>query len=353
MASRLTVLITSAIISNIQDRNQSRKQMMTTAQRLAKSALLICTTLLPAHLVLAQGVPFAKIEIQTSQLAPGLYLLKGSPNVDPVHKDAAGGAIGLLVGPEGVFMVDAQYAPITDKVLGAVHKLTPQPIRFLVNTHVHLDHSGGDAAIVKTGALLLAREELREEMALPLPSLAGDAAPPADPARLPVITYGMGAPLKIRMNGETIDLIPMPAAHTGGDTLVRFENAKVIMTGDFYRSYGYPFFDVTRGGTLNGTVEALNQLIDLADANTKIVPGHGAIANRADVVRFRDMIVDLQGRIQKMVDQGKSESEVVSAHLTAPYDSQVQGGLDPVSAGGVTTADRFVSGVYKELAHHR
>jgi cyclase len=321
-------------------------------QRLTRSAFLIGATLLPTYHLLAQGVPFAKIEIHTSQLAPGLYLLKGSPAVDPVHKDAAGGAVGLLVGPEGVLMVDAQYAPITDKLLSAVHNLTPQPVRFLLNTHVHLDHTGGDAAIVKTGALLLAREELREEMALPLPSLAGDAAPPSDPARLPVITYGTGSPIKIRLNGETIDLIPMPPAHTGGDTLVRFENANVIMAGDFYRSYGYPFFDVTRGGTLKGTLDALNQLIALADANTKIVPGHGAIAKRTDVERFREMIVNLQSQIQKMVDEGKSPSEVLTARLTAPYDSHVPGSLDPVSVGGVSSADRFVNEVYQELAHH-
>jgi cyclase len=325
---------------------------MVNRRRLLRSAFLLGAVLLPTYHVLAQGIPFAKIEIQASPLAPGLYLLKGSPAVDPAHKDAAGGSVGVLVGPDGVLLVDAQYAPITDKVLAAIHKITPQPIRFLVNTHVHLDHTGGNAAIVKTGALLLAREELREEMALPLPAIAGAAAPPADPARLPVITYGMGSPIKIRLNGETVDLVPMPPAHTGGDTLVRFENANVIMAGDFYRSYGYPFFDVTRGGTLKGTLEALDQLIALADANTKIVPGHGAIAERTDVVRFRGMIVNLQLQVQRMVDQGKSLSEVLTARLTAPYDSQVPGALDPISVGGVSSADRFVTDVYKELAHH-
>jgi cyclase len=316
------------------------------------TAVLLSASLAPSYYLLAQGVPFAKIEIDSTPLAPGLYLLKGSANVDPVHKDAAGGAIGLLVGPEGVLMVDAQYAPITDKVLGAVHKLTPQPIRFLINTHVHLDHTGGDAAIVKSGALLLAREELREEMALPLPSLAGDAAPPADPARLPVITYGIGTPIKMRLNGETVDLIPMPPAHTGGDTLVRFENANVIMTGDFYRSYGYPFFDPTRGGTLQGTLDALTQLIELSNANTKIVPGHGAISTRSDVIRFREMMVNVQGQIQKMVDQGKSQPEVLGARLTAHYDGQVPGALDPISVGGISSADRFVGEVYQSLTHH-
>ena len=323
---------------------------MTTMQWLAGSAVLFGAALLSAQ-VLAQGVPFAQVEIQTSQLAPGLFLLKGSANVDPVHKDAAGGTIGVLVGPDGVLMVDAQYAALTDKVLIEVHKLTPLPIRFLVNTHVHVDHSGGDAAIVKTGALLLAREELREEMALSLPSLAGDAPPPADPARLPLLTYGMGFPIKIRLNGETIDLVPLPAAHTGGDTLVRFETANVMMTGDVYRSYGYPYFDGTRGGTLTGTLDALNQLIKLADANTRIVPGHGATARRTDVIRYREMIVDLQARIERLVDQGKSQSEVLAARLTASYDTQVPGSLDPSTVGGVSSADRFVGEVYQELAH--
>ena len=325
---------------------------MNNIRRLARPARLFGATVLLAHQVLAQGVPFAQVEIQTSQLGPGLFVLKGSANVDPVHKDAAGGAIGLLVGPDGALMVDAQYAPLTDKVLSEVHKLTPSPVRFLVNTHVHVDHSGGDAAIVKTGALLLAREELREEMSLSLPSLAGDAPPAADPARLPVITYGTGSPIKIRLNGETIDLVPMPPAHTGGDTLVRFENANVIMCGDFYRSYGYPFFDVTRGGTLKGTLDALDQLIRLADANTRIVPGHGATAQRTDVIRFRAMIVALQARIQRLVDQHKSHSEVLAARVTASYDIQVPGALDPASVGGVSSADRFVSEVYQELAHH-
>ena len=326
---------------------------MTNIQQLARLALLPCAALLlPAHQVQAQGVPFAKVEIQTSQLAPGLFLLKGSANVDPVHKDAAGGTVGVLVGSDGALMVDAQYAPLTDKVLSEVRKLTPLPILFLVNTHVHVDHSGGDAAIVRTGALLLAREEVRDEMAVSLPSLAGDAPPPADPARLPALTYGVGSPIKIRLNGETVDLVPMPRAHTGGDTLVRFETANVIMTGDFYRSYGYPYFDAARGGTLQGTLDALDQLINLADANTRIIPGHGAIAKRTDVIRFRDMIVDLQAQIQKLIDQDKSQSEVLAARLTVSYDNRVPGSLDPASVGGLSSADRFVGEVYQEFAHH-
>src|SRR5271168_2827439 len=220
-----------------------------------------------------QGIDYAKIEILTEKIAPNLYMLSGSAGADPGHQDGAGGRIGVLAGPDGIFMVDAQYGQITDKVVAAIRKISPEPIRFLVNTHLHVDHTGGNANFVKMGALLFDREELREEMSRP--PLTGNAAPARDPARLPVITYGMGDPLKFRLNGEIIDLIPVRAAHTGGDTMIRFENADVIMIGDFYRNYGYPFVDTTNGGTLKGVLEALDETMKLAGGNTRLIPGHG------------------------------------------------------------------------------
>ena len=140
--------------------------------------------------VWGQGIDYAKIEILTEKMAPNLYMLSGSAGADPGHEDAAGGRIGVLAGPDGIFMVDAQYAQITDKVLAAIRKISPEPIRFLVNTHVHPDHTAGNANFVKMGALLFAREELREELMRP-PGRGGNA-PAGDPARLPVVTYGMG-----------------------------------------------------------------------------------------------------------------------------------------------------------------
>src|SRR5271168_2256409 len=156
-----------------------------------------------------QGIDYAKIEILTEKIAPNLYMLSGSAGADPGHQDAAGGRIGVLAGPDGIFMVDAQYAQITDKVVAAIRKISSEPIRYLVNTHVHGDHTAGNANFVKMGALLFAREELREELARPpvAPAAAGNAVPARDPARLPVVTYGMGDPVKFRLNGEIIDLI--------------------------------------------------------------------------------------------------------------------------------------------------
>jgi glyoxylase-like metal-dependent hydrolase (beta-lactamase superfamily II) len=173
------------------------------------------------------------------------------------------------------------------------------------------------------------------------------ASPARDPARLPVVTYGMGDPIKLRLNGEIVDLIPVRAAHTGGDTMIRFENADVIMIGDFYRNYGYPFIDTTNGGTLKGVLEALDETMKLAGSNTRLIPGHGTIIHRTDIVPYRDMILDLQGKVQRMIDEGKSQQEVLAAKVTAPYDAKVPGGLLPAGAG--TSADRFVGMVYSQL----
>jgi len=295
-----------------------------------------------------EGIDYAKIEVLTQKIAPNLYMLSGSAGADPGHEDAAGGRIGMLVGPDGIFMVDAQYAQITDKVVAAIRKISSEPIRFLVNTHVHGDHTAGNANFVKMGALLFAREELREEMSRPpAASTSGNSAPARDPARLPVVTYGMGDPVKLRLNGEIVDLIPVRAAHTGGDTMIRFENADVIMIGDFYRNYGYPFIDTNNGGTLKGALEALDATMKIAGPNTRLIPGHGTIINRTDIVPYRDMILGVQAKVQQMIREGKSEQEVLAAKVTAPYDAKVPGGLLPAGAG--TSADRFVSMVYSQL----
>jgi cyclase len=292
-----------------------------------------------------QGIDYAGIEILTQKIAPNLYMLSGSAGADPGHEDGAGGRIGVLAGPDGIFMVDAQYAQITDKVVAAIRKISSEPIRFLVNTHVHPDHTAGNANFVRMGALLFAREELRDEMLRP--PAAGNVAPPPDPARLPVVTYGMGDPVKLRLNGEVIDLIPVRAAHTGGDTMIRFENADAIMIGDFYRNYGYPFIDTNNGGTLKGALEALDATMKLAGPDTRLIPGHGTIIHRSDIVPYRDMILAVQAKVQQMIREGKSEQEVLAAKVTSPYDAKVPGGLLPAGAG--TSADRFVRMVYSQL----
>jgi len=287
----------------------------------------------------AQGTDYSKIEILTEKISPNFYLLSGSAGADPAHEDAAGGRIGILAGPDGIFMVDAQYEELKDKVLAAIRKISPEPIRFLVNTHVHGDHTAGNANFVKMGATLLAREELREELL---------RVPGRDPAGIPTVTYGLGTPVKFRMNGEIIDLIPVRAAHTGGDTMIRFENANAILIGDFYRNYGYPYIDTANGGTLKGALDALDALYNLANPHTKLVPGHGTIISREDLKPYRNMILAVQAKVQQMIVDGRTQQEVLAAKVTAPFDAKVSGGLLP-AAGSGTSADRFVAMVYSEL----
>ena len=298
--------------------------------------------------VWAQGTDFSKIEFTAKQIAPNLYMVSGSPNLDVNHPDAAGGLVGVLAGPDGIFMVDAQYAQVSDKLLATIKKISSEPIRFMANTHIHGDHTAGNPFFGKMGIVIFAREELREQMIHP-PRLAnGNPAPARDPAGYPVVTYGMGAPVKFHMNGEVIDLIPVRAAHTSGDTMIRFENANVIMIGDFYRNFGYPFIDRANGGTLNGMLEGCDQLMKIAGPDTTLIPGHGTWIKRSDLVPYAEMIKSVRDKVKQLIAQGKTEKEVVAAKPTASWDAKTPGGLGAAGAG-MTSADRFVSEVYQEL----
>jgi cyclase len=295
----------------------------------------------------SQALDYARIEITTDQIAPNLYMLSGSAGLDPSHEDAAGGRIGVLAGPDGILMVDAQYAELGDKVLAAIRRISSAPIRFLVNTHIHRDHTAGNAKFAKLGATIFAREELRAGMSGAARSLNGNPAPASDPAAIPVVTYGMGEPVRLHMNGEIVDLVPIRAAHTGGDTMIRFEHANAIMIGDYYRNFGYPFIDINNGGSLQGMLEALDFTMKVAGPDTRLVPGHGTLIKRADLIPYRDMIFAVQGKVRELVTQGRSLQDVLAAHVTASYDATVPGGLLPAGAG--TSADRFVTEVYQEL----
>jgi glyoxylase-like metal-dependent hydrolase (beta-lactamase superfamily II) len=290
----------------------------------------------------AQVMDFGKVEIITEQLAPNVYMLSGSAGIDPSHEDAAGGRIGVLAGPDGVLMIDSQYAQLGDKVLAAVRRISNAPIRYLVNTHIHRDHTAGNAFFAKQGAVILAREELRDGMVRLSKTPNASTNPVANPAGFPVITYGMGEPVKIHMNDEIVHFIPIRAAHTGGDTNIKFEKANVLFIGDFYRNYGYPFIDINNGGSLKGMLEGLDLTMQSADANTVIVPGHGTLIKRDAIVPYREMILAVTDKVHEMIGQGKTLQEVLAAKVTAPYDGKVAGGTG-------SSAERFVSAVYQEL----
>jgi len=300
--------------------------MRITAIRCLRGAFLIAVVAVFAAVASAQAAQdFSKVEIKTTKISNNFYTLEGS-----------GGTIGILVGPDGVFMVDSQFAPLTDKIVAAIKQVSTSPIRFMVNTHVHGDHTGGNENLGKMGVVILSREELRARLAQPGPNGAAPAA-----ARLPKVTYN--GPVTFHLNGEEIQLLPVRRAHTDGDTLVRFPGPDVLMTGDYFRSVGYPNIDRANGGSLQGMLDGLGYTIGLTGPNTKVIPGHGTTTDRAGVIAHRDMILAIRDRVAKLMKEGKTAEQVIAAKVTADYDSRVPGATPP-------TADRFVGQVYVEMA---
>ena len=296
-----------------------------------RSALFTMAALaLLAAAATAQTPPdFSKVEIKTTKVGNNFYTLEGQ-----------GGMIGVLTGPDGTLMVDSQFAPLTDKIVAAIHQISNGPIRFMINTHVHPDHTGGNENLGKMGVAIFSREELRDRLAQPVPPAgANPGRPPMPPPALPLVTYR--GRTTFHMDGEEVDLFPIPRAHTDGDTLVRFKNADVLMTGDYYRSVGYPNIDRANGGSLNGMLEGLGATIGLAGPNTKIIPGHGPTVDRMAIIAHRDMILAVRDRVAKLVQQGKSAEETLAAHPTGDYDAKVPQAKE--------TSDRFVGQLYAEL----
>ncbi len=269
------------------------------------------------------------VQVKANQLASNFYVLQATGL----------STVGVLTGPDGVFMVDSGTAALTEKIVAAVKQVADRPIRFLVNTHVHADHTGGNENFGKLGVAILAREALRARLMKPNPGPSGAPGNPAPAPALPLVTYD--GPVTFHMNGEEVQLIPVRSAHTDGDTMVKFPVADVIMTGDFYRSLGYPNIDLASGGSLKGMLDGLNQLINAAGPATRIVPGHGEIVNKTAVAAHRDLIMAVRDKIAPMVAQGMTAEQVTAAKPTADFDAKVPG------VG--TTGDRFIGQLYAEL----
>ncbi len=287
--------------------------------------------------------PWDKIEmLVTEKLAPNLYSLHGSAGLDPAHPDAAGGKVAVLFGSDGVLMVDTEDPQLAAKTLETIRTFTSGPIKIVVNSHIHPDHTGGNAFFGKQGAVIFSQENLREEMISP----PGRSAPALDSAGIPTSTYRYSAPgvpaVTIHMNGETVDFIPMMPSHTAGDTIVRFNKANAIYIEDFYRNFGYPFADQANGGSIKGMIEAVDLIGKIAGPDTTLIPGHGTLIRKKDLLGYRAMIVDILAKVQKLRDQGKSLEDVLAANLTAPYDATTAGETKQ-------SKDRFITEVYDEV----
>jgi glyoxylase-like metal-dependent hydrolase (beta-lactamase superfamily II) len=304
---------------------------------IGRKALFLASALLAATAARAQQPPqpqqqqrpdFSKVEIKTIPLADNFYALEGQ-----------GGTISVLTGPDGVLLVDSQFAPLTEKLVAAIRQVSDKPIRFLVNTHVHGDHVGGNENFAKLGAVIFARQQLRERLRHPLPAADGTLGKPAVAEALPVVTYD--DPVTIHLDGENVRLLPIRAAHTDGDTLVSFPEHDILAVGDYFRSVGYPIVDLNNGGSLNGLLEALRITIERAGPNTKIIPGHGPTVGRDAVIAQRDLLIAYRDKVAVLVGQNKTLEEVLAAKITAPTDAQI-----PQSE---QTAERFVKWLYAEV----
>ena len=294
--------------------------------------------------------PWDKIQIMvTEKMSPNLFVLHGSEGLDPAHPDSSGGRAMALFGPDGVLMVDTENRQVAEKTLAAIRTFTNAPIKLVVNTHAHPDHTGGNAFFAQQGAMIFAQENLRLEMMRPPGrGTAQPAAAAAPDPGLPVATYNYdpaapGRPaLTFTMNGEIVDFIPMMPSHMAGDTIVRFRKANVIYIEDFYRNFGYPFADQANGGSIKGMLDAIDLIEKLAAPDTTLIPGHGTLVKKNDLLGYRAMLVDILAKVKTLRDQGKSLKEVLAANLTAPYDATTQGDTQE-------SKDRFITEAFDEV----
>jgi cyclase len=273
---------------------------------------------------------FSKIEIKSAQIAPDFYTLEG-----------LGGTVSVLTGPEGILLVDSQFAPLTDKLVAAIKKITNKPIRFLINTHLHGDHTGGNENFAKLGAVIFSRDQLRQRLERPNPAADGAPGKPAPSLALPVVTYD--GPVSIHIDGEDVRLLPIRNAHTDGDTLISFTNHDILVVGDYYRGIGYPYVDLKNGGSLTGILDGLGATIGRAGPNTKIIPGHGPLTDRNAVIAQRDLILAVRDKVAALLAQNKTLEEIIAAKPTAEFDAQVP--------RGAQTADSFITWMYESLHH--
>ena len=299
---------------------------MKPAARYLSAMLVAAAVPAVAPLTVAAQQDFSQVEIRTEMVADGLYVLFG-----------AGGNIGLSVGEDGAFLVDDQYAPLTEKILAAVAAVTDQPVRWVLNTHWHGDHTGGNENLGREGAMIVAHENVYRRLnPAEFADLVGRSQQSA-PEGLPVVTFNDR--VSFHWNGEDIRVNHMPNAHTDGDALVFFTNADAVHMGDTFFNGRYPFIDVDSGGGVHGVIAIADYVLANTSASTRLIPGHGEITDHTSLRAYRDMVTTVRDRVSEMMGEGMTEDEVVAAGPTADLD-----------ADWGENSERFVRGVYASLA---
>ncbi|MGH8242026.1 MAG: MBL fold metallo-hydrolase [Steroidobacteraceae bacterium] len=291
----------------------------------------IATWILAIHglVVAPQQPPRFEQELRATRLSDRLYVLEGG-----------GGNVAVFIWDEGVLLVDDKIAPVSEKVKAAVAGLTPKPIRFVINTHWHPDHRGGNAALAGAGAVIVAHENVRRRMSVDgFVAVFDRKMPASQPEALPVVTFTHDVTL--HLGGEEISVTHVDAAHTDGDVFVRFGRANVLHLGDCYLNGSYPVIDYTNGGTYAGTIAAVGKALQLSDDSTQIIPGHGPISNSRELGAWRDMLATILERVRRSAAGGKSLEEIKLERPARDWD-----GRFPAS---FVTPDHVVEEAYRAV----
>lgn len=256
----------------------------------------------------AQPDRFDKVQIKTTQLAQNIYMLEGE-----------GGNIGVSAGEDGVFLIDDQFAPLTTRILAAIKTISDKPVRFLLNTHWHFDHTGGNENLGKSGVVIFAQDNVRKRLMTKTPiEFFKSAYGPAVPAALPVVTFA--ETVTFHLNGDEATVMHVPHAHTDGDSIIHFRNANVVHMGDTYFNGLYPFIDTGTNGSVKGMIAAADRVLKISDDTTKIIPGHGPLSNKSELKAYRDMLVKISAKVEAMVKAKKTLTQVVAAKPTREFD---------------------------------
>ncbi len=295
------------------------------------SSFIFCIVLLSVSS--AFGQDYDKVQIKTIKTSGNVYMLMGS-----------GGNIGVLAGDDGVFLVDDQFAPLTKKIKGAIGKISDKEIRFLINTHWHFDHVGGNENIGETGSVIIAHENVRKRMSTDQFIEFFQKKVPASPkVALPIITFTQD--LMFHLNGDDIHVFHVKNAHTDGDSIVYFRNSNVIHTGDIYFAGIYPFIDTSSHGSVNGVIDAAQHILSIIDDNTKVIPGHGSLSNKAELSAYVDMLISLRAKITKQISDGKTLEEIQKTKPAQKFDEKW--------GHGMLTSDKFVQILHTDLSVNR
>jgi len=285
-------------------------------------AIGIATNLLATSVTWAQD----PVQVEATQVRGNIYLLTGQ-----------GGNIGLFIGPDGSFMVDDQFAPLTEKIIAAAKSVGGDVPKYLINTHFHGDHTGGNENLGQAGTLIMSHHGVRERLVNgSFIGAFGMKADSASKVALPTVTYSEN--MHLHINDETVHIVHIPRAHTDGDSFVVFEKANVVHAGDLFFNGFFPFIDAANGGSVKGVIAGVDAILALTDSDSKIIPGHGPLGNRSDLQAYRDMLATAYERLLKLKNTGVSAEDAV---IQAPLKD-----LEQEWGGGIFSADKWIGIVY-------